>query len=140
MDPGFRKKSRKKMSRGRRDGGRPHGGRTFTEFGGTASGSGIPEEHPRRGPRGCRRRHGILRFSREKSVGLGTRIMPTWTKILVGLEQGLVHPHEPGSNGLLEPDADFFDENKVWRSIKASQVLTHDTQLRFTPMARRVLG
>ncbi|MCS6262877.1 MAG: tyrosinase family protein [Nitrospira sp.] len=104
---------------------------TFTEFGGTASGSGIPEGTP----------HGAVHVDVGGDMGFFDsagkdpvfyahhanvdKMWSDWNKA------SSIHTN-PTATAFLNLTWNFYDENKVWRSIKASQVLNHDTQLRYT--------
>ncbi len=103
----------------------------FTEFGGTASGSGIPEGTP----------HGAVHVDVGGDMGFFDsagkdpvfyahhanvdKMWSDWNKA------SSIHTN-PTTSAFLNLTWNFYDENKVWRSIKASQVLNHDTQLRYT--------
>jgi polyphenol oxidase len=105
----------------------------FAEFGGTASDSGIPEGAP----------HGNVHvdvggFSGDMG-GFDTagrdpvfyahhsnvdKMWSDWNK-------GSSTHTNPTAAAFLNLTWNFYDENKVWRSITASQVLNHESQLRY---------
>jgi polyphenol oxidase len=105
----------------------------FTEFGGTATGSGIPEGAP----------HGSVHVD----VGGGSGDMSFFEtaakdpifyahhsnvdKIWSDWNRGSSLHTNPTSSAFLNLSWNFYDENKVWRSITAAQVLNHENQLRY---------
>jgi polyphenol oxidase len=104
---------------------------TFGEFGGSAATSGVPEGSPH-GPV-----HGFVGgdmgffssaardpvfYAHHSNVD---KMWSDWNKFDAG------HTN-PTDAAFLNLTFTFFDENKVWRSIKASQVLDHENRLRYT--------
>jgi hypothetical protein len=103
---------------------------TFAEFGGTAAGSGIPEGAP----------HGSVHVDVGGDMGFFNsagkdpvfyahhsnidKIWSDWNKA------SSAHTN-PAAAAFLNLSWNFFDENKVWRSITAAQVLNHENQLRY---------
>ena len=103
---------------------------TFDEFGGTASFGGIPEGSP----------HGSVHVDVGGDMGFfdtagrdpifyqhhGTvdKLWSDWNKAAA------THTN-PTDAAFLNLTFSFFDENKTWRSIKASQVLDHENSLRY---------
>ena len=103
---------------------------SFPEFGGTAGGSGVPEGTP----------HGAVHGDVGGNMGFFSsaardpvfyahhsnvdKIWSDWNKQLA------THTN-PTDPAFLNLTFTFFDENKTWRSIKASQLLDHQTQLRY---------
>ncbi|HKU14247.1 MAG TPA: tyrosinase family protein [Steroidobacteraceae bacterium] len=106
---------------------------TFADFGGTATDSGIPELSP----------HGSVHtdvggFTGDMSAfstagrdpifyAHHSNIDKMWSDWIKGGSSHL-NPTDPA---FLDLTWNFYDENKVWRSIKASQVLNHEAQLRY---------
>jgi len=105
----------------------------FTDFGGTASAPGIPEGAP----------HGSV----HNDVGGGSGDMAFFEtaakdpvfyahhsnvdKIWSDWNKGSSTHTNPTSSAFLNLTWNFYDENKVWRSITAAQVLNHENQLRY---------
>jgi polyphenol oxidase len=104
---------------------------TFTEFGGDATSGGVPEGSPH-GPI-----HGWVGGNMGSFANAAKdpvfyahhanidKIWSDWNK----LDSLHTNPSDPA---FLNTTFTFFDENKVWRSIKASQVLDHENRLRYT--------
>jgi polyphenol oxidase len=102
----------------------------FTEFGGTATGPGSPEGTPH-GPV-----HGWVGGNMGNFFNAARdpvfyahhanidKLWSDWNR----LDSLHTNPTDPAFLGLTFT---FFDENKVWRSIKASQVLDHENRLRY---------
>lgn len=104
---------------------------TFAEFGGTAGGSGIPEGAP----------HGSVHVDVGGDMGFFDsagkdpifyahhsnvdKIWSDWNKA------SSTHTNSTDP-AFLNLAWTFYDENKVWRSITAAQVLNHENQLRYT--------
>lgn len=103
---------------------------TFVEFGGTATASGSPEGTPH-GPI-----HGWVGgnmgsfanaakdpvfFAHHSNID---KLWSDWRRL------DSLHT-DPTDAAFLNLTFTFFDENKVWRSIKASQVLDHENRLRY---------
>lgn len=104
---------------------------TFAEFGGTASDNGIPEVAP----------HGSVHVDVGGDMGAFEtagkdpvfyahhsnidKMWSDWNKA----SSTHTNPTDPA---FLNMTWNFFDENKVWRSITAAQVLNHENQLRYT--------
>ncbi|MEX5213524.1 MAG: tyrosinase family protein [Nitrospiraceae bacterium] len=104
---------------------------TFAEFGGTAGGGGIPEGAP----------HGSVHVDVGGNMGFFSsagkdpifyahhsnvdKMWSDWNK-------GSSTHTNPADAAFLNLTWNFFDENKVWRSITAAQVLNHENQLRYT--------
>ena len=102
----------------------------FTEFGGTASVPGIPEGAP----------HGNVHVDVGGDMGFFEtagkdpvfyahhsnvdKVWSDWNK-------GSSTHTNPTSASFLNLTWNFYDENKVWRSITAAQVLNHENQLRY---------
>jgi len=105
----------------------------FGEFGGGVGYSGIPEGSP----------HGSVHVDVGGFAGdMGTfdtagrdpifyahhanvdKIWSDWNK-------GASSHENPTDPAFLNLSWSFYDENKMWRSIKASQLLNHETQLRY---------
>jgi len=105
----------------------------FTEFGGTAGVPGIPEGAP----------HGNV----HNDVGGDAGDMAYFEtaakdpvfyahhsnvdKIWSDWNKGSSSHTNPTSSTFLNLSWNFYDENKVWRSITAAQVLNHENQLRY---------
>jgi polyphenol oxidase len=103
---------------------------TFAEFGGTASGMGIPEGAP----------HGSVHVDVGGDMGTFDtagrdpifyahhsnidKMWSDWNKA------SSTHTN-PTDSSFLNLRWNFYDENKVWRSITAAQVLNHENQLRY---------
>jgi polyphenol oxidase len=103
---------------------------TFGEFGGTASASGIPEGAP----------HGSVHVDVGGDMGAFDtagrdpifyahhsnvdKIWSDWNKA----SSTHTNPTDPS---FLNLTWNFYDENKIWRSITAAQVLNHENQLRY---------
>jgi polyphenol oxidase len=103
----------------------------FTDFGGTSSDSGIPEGAP----------HGSVHVDVNGDMGAFStagrdpifyahhsnidKMWSDWNK-------GASTHTNPSDPAFLNLKWNFFDENKVWRSITAAQVLNHENQLRYT--------
>lgn len=104
---------------------------TFAEFGGTATTNGIPENAP----------HGSVHVDVGGDMGFFDtaardpifyahhgnvdKIWSDWNKA----SSTHTNPVDPT---FLTLTWNFYDENKVWRSITAAQVLNHENQLRYT--------
>ena len=102
----------------------------FGEFGGGAGYSGIPEGSP----------HGSVHVDVGGDMGAFDsagrdpifyahhsnvdKLWSDWNK-------GASSHENPSDPAFLNLSWSFYDENKVWRSIKASQLLNHETQLRY---------
>jgi hypothetical protein len=105
----------------------------FSEFGGTAAFSGIPEGSPHgsvhvdvggfAGDMGAFDTAGRdpIFYAHHSNVD---KIWSDWNK-------GASSHENPTDAAFLNLSWSFYDENKVWRSIKASQLLNHETQLRY---------
>jgi polyphenol oxidase len=101
-----------------------------TEFVGTATDSGIPEGSPHGSPHV--RTGGDMRFFATAAKdpvfythhGTLDKLWSDWLKA----SSTHTNPTEAAFGNLTFT---FFDENKVWRSIKASQVLDHERSLRY---------
>ena len=105
----------------------------FDDFGGTASNNGIPENAP----------HGNVHVA----VGGFTGDMGAFDtaardpvfyahhsnvdKMWSDWNKGDSAHTNPTSAAFLNLSWNFYDENKVWRSITAAQVLNHENQLRY---------
>lgn len=102
----------------------------FTEFGGTASVPGIPEGSP----------HGSVHVDVGGDMGFfesaakdpvfyahHSNVDKIWSDWIKGSS---THTN-PTSSSFLNLTWNFYDENKVWRSITAAQVLNHESQLRY---------
>lgn len=103
---------------------------TFADFGGTATSSGIPEGVP----------HGSVHVDVGGDMGAFDtagrdpifyahhsnvdKIWSDWNKA------SSTHT-DPTDSSFLNLTWNFYDENKVWRSITAAQVLDHEHQLRY---------
>jgi len=105
---------------------------TFGEFGGTATDNGIPEMAP----------HGSVHVDVGGSGDMGAfstaardpvffahhanidKMWSDWNK------SSSAHAN-PTTSDFLNLSWNFYDENKVWRSITAAQVLNHENQLRY---------
>jgi polyphenol oxidase len=103
---------------------------TFGEFGGSASSSGIPEGAP----------HGSVHVDVGGDMGAFDtagrdpifyahhsnvdKIWSDWNKA------SSTHTN-PTDSSFLNLAWNFYDENKIWRSITAAQVLNHENQLRY---------
>lgn len=103
---------------------------TFPEFGGTATGSGSPEGTPHGPVHGwvggnmgtfANAAKDPVFFAHHSNID---KIWSDWHK----LDSLHTDPTDPA---FLNLTFTFFDENKVWRSIKASQVLDHENRLRY---------
>ena len=105
----------------------------FGEFGGGAAYSGIPEGSPHgsvhvdvggfAGDMGAFDTAGRdpIFYAHHSNVD---KIWSDWNK-------GASSHENPTDPAFLNLSWSFYDENKVWRSIKASQLLNHETQLRY---------
>jgi len=102
----------------------------FTDFGGTASFGGIPEGSP----------HGSVHVDVGGDMGAFSTAArdPIFyahhsnvDKMWSDWNKGSSTHTNPTDPAFLNLTWSFFDENKVWRSIKASQVLDHESQLRY---------
>jgi polyphenol oxidase len=103
---------------------------SFADFGGTASGSGIPEGAP----------HGSVHVDVGGDMGAFDtaardpifyahhsnmdKMWSDWNK------SSSTHAN-PTDSSFLNLTWNFYDENKLWRSITAAQVLNHENQLRY---------
>jgi polyphenol oxidase len=103
---------------------------SFDDFGGTATGSGTPENSP----------HGTVHVRVGGNMGFFStaardpvfyqhhatvdKLWSDWNKA----STSHTNPTDPAFTGLV---FNFFDENKVWRSITAAQVLDHENSLRY---------
>lgn len=103
---------------------------SFDDFGGTASGSGTPEGSP----------HGTVHGDVGGDMGFFSsaardpvfyqhhatvdKLWSDWNKA----SSTHTNPTDPAFRNLTFT---FFDENKVWRSITAAQVLDHENSLRY---------
>ena len=103
----------------------------FSDFGGTATSSGIPEGAP----------HGAVHVDVGGDMGaFGTagkdpifyshhanvdKVWSDWNK-------GSSTHDNPATSAFLNLRFRFFDENKVWRSISAARVLDHESKLRYS--------
>ncbi len=103
---------------------------TFEEFGGTASDNGIPEGVP----------HGSVHVDVDGDMGtfetagkdpLFYAHHSNVDKMWSDWNQGSSSHTNPTDAAFLNLTWNFYDENKVWRSIKASDVLNHENQLRY---------
>jgi polyphenol oxidase len=103
---------------------------TFTDFGGSASFSGVPEGTPHGavhvdvgGNMGAfaTAAHDPLFYAHHSNVD---RVWSLWNKAA----STHTNPTDPA---FLDLTFTFYDENKVWRSIKASDVLDHERSLRY---------
>ena len=104
---------------------------TFAEFGGTATAPGSPEGTPHGpvhgwvgGDMGAFSTAGKdpVFFAHHSNID---KLWSDWHR----LDSQHMDPTDPA---FLNLTFTFFDENKVWRSIKASQVLDHENRLRYT--------
>jgi polyphenol oxidase len=111
---------------------------SFEEFGGTASSSGIPEGAP----------HGSVHVDVGGDMGAFDtagrdpifyahhsnvdKIWSDWNKA----SSTHTNPTDPA---FLNLTWNFYDENKIWRSITAAQVLNHENQLRYVYGPSRLL-
>jgi polyphenol oxidase len=111
-----------------------YGAANFAEFGGTAADSGIPEGSP----------HGSVHVDVGGFLGdMGafdtagrdpifyahhSNVDKLWSD----WNRGASSHENPTDASFLNLNWSFHDENKVWRSIKASQLQNHETQLRYT--------
>ena len=102
----------------------------FTEFGGTATSSGIPEGAP----------HGSVHVDVNGDMGFFETAAkdPVFyahhsnvDKIWSDWNKGSSSHTNPTSSTFLNLSWNFYDENKVWRSITAAQILNHENQLRY---------
>jgi len=106
---------------------------SFAEFGGTASGSGIPEGAPHgsvhvdvggfsgdMGSFDTAARDPIF-YAHHSNVD---KMWSDWNKA------SSTHTN-PTDSSFLNLTWNFYDENKVWRSITAAQILNHENQLRY---------
>jgi polyphenol oxidase len=105
----------------------------FGEFGGGVSYSGIPEGSPHgsvhvdvggwAGDMGAFDTAGRdpIFYAHHANVD---KLWSDWNK-------GASSHENPSDATFLNLNWSFYDENKVWRSIKASQLLNHETQLRY---------
>src|SRR5689334_14999653 len=102
----------------------------FGEFGGGATYSGIPEGSP----------HGSVHVDVGGDMGafdtagrdpLFYAHHSNVDKIWSDWNKGASSHENPSDAAFLNLSWSFYDENKVWRSIKASQLLNHETQLRY---------
>lgn len=103
----------------------------FSDFGGTAVSSGIPEGAP----------HGAVHVDVGGDMGaFGTagkdpifyahhsnvdKIWSDWNK-------GSSTHDDPSASAFFSLQFRFYDENKNWRSIRASRVLDHESKLRYS--------
>ena len=103
----------------------------FSDFGGTAVSSGIPEGAP----------HGAVHVDVGGDMGaFGTagkdpifyahhsnvdKVWSDWNK-------GSSTHDNPSASAFLSLQFRFYDENKNWRSIRASRVLDHESKLRYS--------
>jgi polyphenol oxidase len=103
---------------------------TFTEFGGDATSSGSPEGTPHGPVHGwvggnmgtfANAAKDPVFYAHHSNVD---KIWSDWNR----LDSLHTNPTDPA---FLNLTFTFFDENKVWRSIKASQVLDHENRLRY---------
>jgi len=103
---------------------------TFAEFGGTASTSGVPEGSP----------HGSVHVDVGGDMGffdtagrdpIFYQHHGTVDKLWSDWNRAAATHTNPADPAFLNLTFNFFDENKVWRSIKASQVLDHENSLRY---------
>ncbi|MFI5079169.1 MAG: tyrosinase family protein, partial [Vicinamibacteria bacterium] len=104
---------------------------TFAEFGGTATASGSPEGTPHgpvhswvggdMGAFSTAAKDPVF-FAHHSNID---KLWSDWHR----LDSQHMDPTDPA---FLNLTFTFFDENKVWRSIKASQVLDHENRLRYT--------
>lgn len=103
---------------------------TFTEFGGTATGSGSPEGTPHGPVHGwVGGNMGTFENAARDPVFYAhhsniDKLWSDWNRL------DSLHTN-PTDLAFLDLTFTFFDENKVWRSIKASQVLDHENRLRY---------
>lgn len=107
---------------------------TFADFGGTASFGGIPEGAP----------HGSVHvdvggFSGDMGHFETAGKDPVFyahhsnvDKMWSDWNKGSATHTNPTDAAFLNLTWNFFDENKVWRSITAAHVLNHENQLRYT--------
>jgi len=103
---------------------------SFSEFGGTATLSGIPEGSP----------HGSVHgdvggnmsfFSTAAKDPIFYQHHATVDKLWSDWEKATPTHTNPTDAAFRDLTFTFFDENKQWRSIKASQVLDHERSLRY---------
>ena len=103
----------------------------FTEFGGTPTDNGIPEGAP----------HGSVHVDVGGDMGFfeSAGHDPVFyahhsnvDKIWSDWNKGSSSHTNPTDPAFLNLTWNFYDENKVWRSITAAQVLNHENQLRYT--------
>ena len=103
---------------------------SFDDFGGTATGSGVPEGNP----------HGTVHIQVGGDMGAFDtaardpvfyqhhatvdKLWSDWNKA----SSSHTNPVAAAFTGLT---FNFFDENKVWRSITAAEVLDHESSLRY---------
>jgi len=110
---------------------------TFAEFGGTATDNGIPEGTP----------HGSVHVDVGGDMGAfetagkdpvfyahHSNIDKMWSD---WNNASSTHTN-PTDASFLNMTWNFYDENKVWRSITAAQVLNHENQLRYTYAGSRL--
>ena len=106
---------------------------TFAEFGGTASADGIPEGAPHGSVHvdvgGFFGDMGAFETAGKDPVFYAhhSNVDKMWSDWNKG-SSSHTNPTEPA---FLNLSWNFYDENKVWRSIKASDVLNHENQLRY---------
>ena len=103
---------------------------TFPEFGGTAGGPGVPEGTP----------HGAVHVDVGGNMSTFAnaardpifyahhanidKLWSDWNNV------DSAHTN-PSAAGFLDLTFTFYDENKTWRSIRASQLLDHERRLRY---------
>jgi hypothetical protein len=106
----------------------------FSEFGGTSTDNGIPEGTPHGSVHvdvgGCCGDMGSFDTAARDPVfyihhSNVDKMWSDWNKA------SATHTN-PASAAFLNLSWNFFDENKVWRSITAAQVLNHENQLRYS--------
>ena len=103
---------------------------SFAEFGGTATTPGVPEGSP----------HGSVHvdvggnmssFSNAGRDPIFYQHHATVDKLWSNWEKASSTHTNPTDAAFQDLTFTFFDENKVWRSIKASQVVDHERSLRY---------
>jgi polyphenol oxidase len=103
---------------------------SFPEFGGTATTSGVPEGSP----------HGSVHVDVGGNMGAFSTAArdpvfyqhhATVDKLWSDWEKGSATHANPTDAAFRDLTFTFFDENKVWRSITAAQVLDHERSLRY---------
>lgn len=103
---------------------------SFEEFGGTAAGAGVPEGTP----------HGAVHVDVGGNMGFFSSAArdpifyqhhATVDKLWSDWNKASSSHTNPTDTAFRSLSFTFFDENKVWRSITAAQVLDHEHSLRY---------